>query len=73
MFFYVQLNPLDHAILHSFMRMVLEWVRVHLGSSTLFLFDFIGWLDCKWGEGVVFCESLSFFSLVYIMYTLGEF
>ena len=31
----------DHAILCSFMYMFFEWVRVHLWSSTLPLFDFI--------------------------------
>ena len=44
----------NHAILRSFMYMFLEWVSVHLGSSTLFLFDFIDWLDYKWSKGVFF-------------------
>ena len=65
MFFYVQLNPLDHAILHSFMRMVLEWVRVHLGSSTLFLFDLlVGWTVSE--ARVLFFVSLSPFLALYI-------
>ena len=32
---------IDHAILHSFMYMFLEWVRACLGYSSLSLFDFI--------------------------------
>lgn len=54
------------------MYMFLDRVKVHLGFSSLSLFDFIVWLGCKWGEGGVFCVSLFFFGLrclVYIMYT----
>ena len=55
------------------MYMFLEWIKVHLGSSTLSIFDFIDWLDYKWGEGVVFLCIPPFFGLVYIVYTLGTF
>ena len=54
---------IDHAILRSFMYMFLEWVRVHLGSSTLSLFDFINWWGCKRGEGVVFVNPSPFLAL----------
>ena len=40
------LDLTNHAILHCFMYVFLEWVKVHLGSSTLSLFDF-DWLGCK--------------------------
>ena len=43
----LEMMLVDHAILHSFMYMFLEWVIVHLGSSTLALFVFIDWLSCK--------------------------
>ena len=60
---------MDQAILQSFIHMFLEWDKVHLSYSLLSLFEFIDWLGCKWGEGVVFCLSLPFFGHVYIMYT----
>ena len=53
--------------------MFLEWFKVHLGFSTLSLFDFIDWLGCKWDEGVVFVNPSPFFGLVYIVYTVGAF
>ena len=37
----------DHKILRSFMYMILEWVRVHIESTSLSLLDFIDWLGCK--------------------------
>ena len=45
-------------------------LRVHVfgvGRGTLSLFDFIDWLGCKWGEAVVFCESLTFFLALYTL------
>ena len=55
--------------------MFLDWVKVHVGFTSLSFFDFIDWLGCKWGEGVVFCVSLFFFGLrcrAYIVYTFGR-
>ena len=43
---YEDLELIGHAILCSFIYMFLQWVRIHLGSSTLSLFDFIDWLGC---------------------------
>ena len=60
---------MDHAIL-QFLYMFLVCVRLYFGFTTLSLFNFIYWLSCKQGKGVVFVyPSLSW--LIQIMYTFG--
>ena len=63
----------SNSFVSSLCACFLSGVGVRLGSSSLSLFDFIDWLGYKGGKSVVFCVSLAFFGLVYIVNTLGSF
>ena len=59
----------DQAIKQSFICMFMNWVKMHIGGSLLFMFDFIVWLGCKVRVSFI-CVLLCFLGLWCLIHTV---